>query len=512
MGSTTIDIVRNWIALYLGTRINIDIVSDFLRKILRLPISFFDTKMKGDFNQRIQDQARIETFLTSQSLITLFSLINFGVFFFVLSYYDIKIVIAYAFLTFLAVFWSVLFLKKRKILDYYRFQRRSENQESIYELINGIQEIKLNDFEDYKREKWEQIQIKLFGINIRVLKTDRLQLTGFDFINQFKNIFVTFITASEVIEGHITLGAMLSVSYIIGQMNSPINQLITFFRSFQEAKLSIERLNEVHLQNDEEQPGQIQISDTTELTNSNIFIENLSFQYGGPNSHFVLNGLNIHLPAGKTTAIVGSSGSGKTTLMKLLLKFYEPTSGEIIIGDYNLKHVSAKSWRNQCGVVMQDGYIFADTILRNIVCGDENIDKNKLNESIRIANIGNFIDSLPLRLNTKIGASGIGISGGQKQRILIARAVYKNPDFILFDEATSALDAENEKIIHDNLTRFFKGKTVMIIAHRLSTVKNADQIIVVKDGKIVETGSHNQLVFNKQDYFNLIKNQLELGV
>ncbi len=447
----------------------------------------------------------------SQSLITLFSLINFGVFFFVLSYYNTKILITYALLSILAIGWSVMFLQKRKILDYYRFQRRSENQESIYELINGIQEIKLNNLEVYKREKWEQIQIGLFGINIRILKTDQLQLIGFDFINQFKNIIVTFIAAREVILEHISLGAMVSISYIIGQMNSPINQLINFFRSYQEAKLSLERLNDVQRQQEEERSNQIILKDVEEIKNRGIYIKDLSFQYGGKTSSFVLKDLNVQIPFGKVTAIVGSSGSGKTTLMKLLLKFYNFSDGEISIGNYNLRDISAGSWRSNCGVVLQDGYIFADTIERNIASGEEIINDYRLEEAIRISNLCEFIMGLPLGLKTKIGASGSGISGGQKQRILIARAVYKDPSYLFFDEATSALDAENEKIIHNNLTHFMIGKTAIIIAHRLSTVKGADQIIMLKNGMVVEKGSHQQLVGNRAGYYNLIKNQLELG-
>jgi len=515
LGSIIIEIVRNWVMLYIGTRINIAIISDFLRKILKLPIKFFDTKLIGDFNQRIQDHKRIESFLTSQSLFTLFSLINFSVFFFVLLYYDIKIVTSYAVLTIIAITWSVLFLRRRRILDYYRFQHLSENQESIYELINGIQEIKLNSFEDYKREEWEDIQIKLFNVNLRILRLDQFQLMGFNFINQIKNIFVTFIAAREVIIGNITLGTMLAISYIIGQMNSPVNQLIGFFRSLQDARLSLERLSEVQNQEDEEKENQVKVLEK-ELSNQNgtrggIFIKNLAFQYEGPKSPFVLSHINLFVPEGKTTAIVGASGSGKTTLMKLLLKFYEPIKGDIFINKHNLSDVSSANWRENCGVVMQDGYIFSDTIERNIATGDENIDGEKLQHAIKTANIEEFIDFLPLGLKTKIGAAGIGISGGQKQRILIARAVYKNPHYIFFDEATSALDAENEKVIHDNLQEFFKNKTVLIIAHRLSTVKNADQITVLKHGNIVEFGKHQELVNANGIYYNLVKNQLELG-
>ncbi|MDC7995437.1 peptidase domain-containing ABC transporter [Altibacter sp. HG106] len=516
LGSMVIQVVRNWIMLYMGTRINITIISEFLAKILKLPIKFFDTKLIGDFNQRIQDHERIEEFLTSQSLVTFFSLVNFSVFFFVLFYYDVKIVLVYTFLTACAILWSVLFLKKRKILDYYRFQRRSENQESIYELINGVQEIKLNNFEDYKREEWERIQVKLFNVNLRILKLNQFQLIGYDFINQFKNILVTFIAAREVVLGNITLGAMLAVAYIIGQMNSPVNQLIDFFRSLQDAKLSLERLSEVQDQPNEEKDGQV-ILDKEALSYQNgiekgIRINNLHFQYEGPKSPYVLEDIDLFMPEGKTTAIVGASGSGKTTLMKLLLRFYEPAQGSIHVNQHDLNTLAPSYWRHHCGVVMQEGYIFSATIERNIATGDAEINHEKLRQAIRIANIEEFVDSLPLGLKTKIGAAGNGISGGQKQRILIARAVYKDPHFIFFDEATSALDAENEKVIHDNLQSFFNGKTVMVIAHRLSTVKNADQIVVLKNGRVVELGTHEELVEQQQDYYNLVRNQLELGV
>lgn len=515
LGSLVIEIVRNWVMLYVGTRINITIISDFLRKTLRLPIKFFDTKLIGDFNQRIQDHERIENFLTSQSLTTLFSLINFSVFFFVLFYYGLNIVLSYVSLTAIAVLWSVFFLKRRKILDYYRFQRRSENQESIYELINGVQAIKLNNFEDYKREEWEGIQVKLFNVNLRILRLDQFQLIGFNFINQFKNILVTFIAAREVILGNITLGAMLAVSYIIGQMNAPVSQLINFFRSLQDARLSLERLSEVQDQQEEERADQISLSAVNSSPqqggDNGIRLSELDFQYEGPKSPFVLKDITLSIPEGKTTAIVGASGSGKTTLMKLLLKFYEPVRGDIRVNGCDLSDLSPGDWRRNCGVVMQEGYIFSDTLERNIATGQQAIDYECLNRALRIANLQDFVESLPLGLKTRVGASGNGISGGQKQRILIARAVYKNPHYIFFDEATSALDAENEKRIHDRLQDFFKGKTVLIIAHRLSTVKHADQIIVLKKGEIVEVGNHQELVQNRAAYFSLVKNQLELG-
>ena len=514
-GNIIFGIFRNWIMLVVGTKINIQIISDFLKKLLKLPIKFFDTKLMGDFNQRIQDHERIENFLTSQSLLTLFSIITFSVFFGVLWYYDFRILVVYIVLTVISIIWSLYWMKKRKILDYFRFQQRSENQESIYEIINGVSEMKLNQFEDFKRREWEQIQQKLFKINIRILRLDQIQLSGFDFINQLKNIVVTFLAASFVVKGHMTLGALLSVSYIIGQMNSPVSQLISFFRSLQDAKLSLSRLNEVQNHPEEEQENQLQLLSKkyTEQygIEKGIYFKNVSFQYEGPQSPYVLKDINLFIPEGKVTAIVGASGSGKTTLMKMLLKFYEPVSGEINFNHLNINDISPLDLRKNCGVVMQDGFIFSDTIERNIATNDEKINYEKLDKALQTANIKSFVEELPLGLNTKIGASGNGISGGQKQRIFIARAVYKNPHFIFFDDATSALDAENEKIIHDNLQSFFKGKTVIIVAHRLSTVKNADQIIVLKNGEIVEQGNHQSLVDKKADYYNLVKNQLELG-
>ncbi|MRM96226.1 peptidase domain-containing ABC transporter [Riemerella anatipestifer] len=516
LGAITIEIFRNWLMLYIGTHLSINIISDFLKKMLQLPIKFFDTKMMGDFNQRIQDNERIEKFLTSQSLTTFFSIITFSVFFGVLWYYDLKILLVYLVLTIISVGWSFFWLKKRKILDYYSFQQRSENQESIYEILNGVTEMKLNQFEEFKRKEWEHIQKKLFRLNIRILKLNQVQLSGFEFLNQLKNILVTFLAANYVVKGDMTLGMLLSISYIIGQMNSPVNQLVNFFRSLQDAKLSLERLNEVQNRPNEEQivPSYLEGLKKLSLdfnTERSIELKNLSFQYEGPKSPFILSDINLTIPSGKITAIVGASGSGKTSLMKLLLRFYKPVSGDIFYGGTNILELSPQSIRENSGVVMQDGYIFSDTIERNIATGDEIVDYDRLKKAIKIANIEDFIYSLPLGLKTKIGASGNGISGGQRQRILIARAVYKNPYYIFFDEATSALDADNEKIIHDNLQSFFKGKTVVVIAHRLSTVKNADQIIVLDKGKVIELGNHQELVAKKGNYYHLVKNQLELG-
>lgn len=513
VGSVIIDIVRNWLIIFIGARINIAIISDFFKKILKLPLRFFDTKFLGDFYQRIQDHSRIEQFLTSQSLTTFFSLINFLIFFIVLLRYDYKILIVYVTLTLLAVFWSRIFFKNRERLDYFRFKSNALNQQAINEMIYGIQEIKLNNFENYKINEWEKVQIEVFDVNLKILKLDQLQLIGFDFINQLKNIIVTYLAAREVVLGNITLGSMLSISYIIGQMNSPINQLIVFFRSLQDAQLSMLRLTEVQNHKEEEEKGQKKIkfkSSQKDKWKGGINITNLNFQFEGPHSPFVLKNINLNIPVGKTTAIVGASGGGKTTLMKLLLLFYEPTSGTIKINQDDLLQISPLSWRKNCGVVMQDGYIFADTIERNIATEDINIDKEKMDKAVKIANIGDFIQSLPLKEKTIIGATGNGISGGQRQRILLARAVYKEPQYIFFDEATSALDTENEKIIHDHLGDFFKNKTVVIIAHRLSTVKHADQIVVLKEGEISEVGNHKVLLKQKGTYYNLVKNQLNL--
>lgn len=511
-GTIVIEIFRNWLVLFVGTKISITIISDFLKKLLQLPIKFFDTKMAGDFNQRIQDNERIEHFLTSQSLLTFFSIVTFFVFFGVLWYYDYTILLVYLSMTILSVSWSFYWLRKKVILDYLKFQHRGENQGAIYEIITGVTEMKLNQFEDFKRNQWRKIQQKLFKVNIRILKIDQIQLSGFDFVNQIKNILITFLAANLVIKGQMTLGELLSVSYIVGQMNSPVDQFIDFIRSLQNAKLSLERLNEVqnHHSEDDLTMNSLNINSLDGGKNG-IDLVNVSFQYEGPHSPFVLKDIDLFIPEGKVTAIVGASGSGKTTLMKLLLKFYQPSIGTIFYNGSDVTRLSSSSLRKNCGVVMQDGFIFSDTIARNIATRDTNISTEKLENSIKIANIQEFIGRFPLKYNTKIGTAGNGISGGQKQRILIARAVYKSPHYIFFDEATSALDAENEKVIHDNLQEFFKNKTVIIIAHRLSTVKRADQIIVLKEGQIIERGSHQELVLMKREYYKLIKNQLELG-
>jgi ATP-binding cassette subfamily B protein len=509
LGTLIFEIIRNWLMLVIGTKISIKIISDFFKKILSLPIKFFDSKMIGDFNQRISDNERIEEFLTSQSLLTLFSFITFSIFFVVLLYYDFKILLVYLLFTALAILWASFWLKRRKFYDYFRFKYKSENQESIYEIFDGVTEMKLNQFEDYKRNEWENIQHKLFKLNRKLLKIDQLQLSGFDFFNQIKNIFVTFVVAIFVVQNKMTMGELLSVSYIIGQMNSPVNQLISFFRSLQDSKLSLNRINEINSYPTEDITNKVDID--LKHRKTDIKLENVSFQYEGPKSPYALQNINLVIPHGKTTAIVGASGSGKTTLIKLLLKFYNPTHGKIWFDKNDILNISTAFLHKNCGVVMQDGYIFSDTIKRNIVTADENIDEKKLKYAIHVANLEDFINSLPLKLNTKIGRSGNGISGGEKQRITIARAIYKNPQFIFFDEATSSLDAKNEKIIYENLQNFYKGKTVVVVAHRLSTVKDADQIVVLNQGKIAEIGTHAELTERRGAYFELVRNQLELG-
>lgn len=511
-GSAIIEIIRNWITLYIGSHINIKIISDFLLKLMKLPIRFFDSKMMGDFTQRISDHERIENFLTSQSLLTLFSLINLAVFLIVLGIYDLTILGVFVVLTVIAVAWVFRFQRKRKILDYIRFQSKALNQDAVYEMINGMQEIKLNNFETYKRNEWVDIQLKLFKISTKILVLDQYQSVGYTFINHFKNILVTYFAAKEVILGNITLGAMLSITYIIGQMNGPLNQLITFIRSLQDAQISLDRLSEIHAQKEEESEALVIDNSFLDFkTQSGIRLANLSFSYDGTDFRNVLKNLDLHIPRGKTTAIVGASGSGKTTLMKLLLKFYAPSEGHIFINDNKLNDISAREWRKNIGVVMQEGYIFSDTIARNIATADEEIDNEQMEYAIKTANLQEFIDELPNGLKTKIGASGNGVSGGQKQRILIARAVYKNPDFLFFDEATSALDTENERTIMENVNSFIKNRTAVIIAHRLSTVKNADQIVVLQNGTIVEIGKHETLVAEQGYYYNLVKDQLELN-
>jgi len=515
----SVEFLRNWILLHISTRINIALISDFLIKLMKLPLGFFDTKLIGDLMQRIGDQSRIQNFLTSSSLNILFSFVNLVIFGIVLVIYSIPVFFIFLTGSVLYTLWIWLFMKYRRDLDFKRFAQLADNQSKLYQLITGMQEIKLNNCERNKRWEWERIQAKLFKISVRSLALSQYQQAGSVFINETKNIVISFLAAKAVIDGSMTLGMMMSVQYIIGQLNSPIEQLLTFFQSAQDAKISLERMNEIHTFTDEEQ------QDINRLNylpaQRDISLNKLSFQYGGNKksdvlktsdfSELVLVDVNLQIPEHKITAIVGTSGSGKTTLIKLLLGFYEPIGGNIKIGETSLNNINVHLWRSKCGVVMQDGYIFSDSIANNIALTGETIDKERLLHAVRVANIHDFIETLPLNFNTKIGQEGHGLSQGQKQRILIARAVYKNPEYIFFDEATNALDANNEKVIMQNLDTFFKGKTVVVVAHRLSTVKHADQIVVLEKGKIVEIGTHATLTDLRGAYYELVKNQLELG-
>ncbi len=507
-GRTSIELIRGWLLIHMSSRINISLVSDFFTKLMKLPISYFDSKMNGDILQRIGDHKRIERLLTGSSLSVLFSLINLFIFGAILLFYDLTIFLVFFGGSACYVLWITFFLKRRALLDHRMFELAAKNQEKVLELINGMQEIKLYNAERQKRWSWEYLQARLFKMGLNILTLNQTQSFGAASINEVKNILISFLTASLVIKGDITLGMMMSISYIIGQLNGPIAELVSFMHGLQDARLSLERLEEIHGREDEEPKGSTKIDDLPDI--ADIIVNKVSFQYAGPESSWIIRNLNLEIPSNKITAIVGGSGSGKTTLMKLLLKFYNPTRGEIFLNTYNLANISQSAWRDRCGAVMQDGFIFNDTIAKNIAVGVENIDQKRLIESAEIANIKEFIENLPLAYNTKIGSSGVGVSGGQKQRILIARAVYKNPKVLFFDEATSALDSKNERIIMENFDRWFKGRTVVIIAHRLSTVRNADQIVVLDQGRIIERGKHEELLELKGSYFNLVKNQLEL--
>ena len=506
---TAIDFIRRWLLLHISLRINISLVSDFFIKLLKLPMSFFDTKLMGDLMQRMNDHSRVNNFLTQQTLNITFAMLTFMVFSVVLFFYN-KLVFAIFLLgSILYGGWMTLFLKRRKVLDYELFEQQAINNNKTYEFITSMQEIKLQDCQQRRRWEWEDTHADLFGVQMKSLKLQQIQEAGSIFINEVKDIIITVVAATAVIHGQMTLGMMLAVQYIIGQLNSPVEQLMNFFYSLQDVKISLERINEIHLMDDEN--GKEGLKTSIENKDEGINIKNIMFKYDPHALHETIDDVNIHIPQGKVTAIVGASGSGKTTLIRLMLGYYPVLEGQINIGNTDINTINKKWWRRQCGVVMQDGVIFSESIARNIAVDDGNIDKERLLKAAEIACIKDYVMALPLKFNTKIGRDGVGLSQGQKQRILIARAVYKNPDYIFLDEATNSLDANNERSIVENLDKFYKGKTVVIVAHRLSTVKNADLIVVIDHGKVVEAGNHDSLTAKRGAYYNLVKNQLELG-
>lgn len=508
-GQTAIQFIQSWILLHVSTRINISLISDFLAKLMRLPIAYFETRVIGDTLQRIGDHDRIQSFMTGSTLSVLFSSINFVVFGALMAFFSLEIFFVFSVSTVLYFIWIILFLKKRKELDYRAFDQMAMNQSTMVEIVTAMQDIKLNNSEKEKRWEWERIQAKLFKISVAGLKLEQYQSIGAFFITNLKDILITFFAAKAVIDGNMTLGTMLAVQYIVGQANAPLGDLIGFVHDAQDAKISLDRLNEVHIKADEEPFDAQKI---TQLPNDGtMYLRDVEFSYGGPSSTPVLKNINLTIPEGNVVAIVGASGSGKTTLLKLLLKFFPPRKGNIQLGRHNLQNYHSTWWRDQCGTVMQEGFIYSNTILKNIVPSGT-VDHARVRHAIRVANIEEFVVNLPQGLNTKIGNEGVGISQGQRQRILIARAVYKNPRYLFFDEATSALDANNEKVIMHNLDRFSEGRTVVVVAHRLSTVMNADLIIVLDKGEIVEQGNHQELTYQRGYYYELIKNQLELGV
>ena len=505
---TILDFIQRWILLHISMRINISLISDFFIKLLKLPMSFFDTKLMGDLLQRIGDHSRVQNFLTGQVLNVVFTFLSFIIFGIVLLVYDKIIFCVFVIGSFIYGLWISSFLQRRKVLDYELFEQQAINQNRTYQFITSMQEIKLQDCEQRRRWEWENTQADLFIVQMKSLKLQQSQEAGSIFINEVKNMLITVFAATAVINGQVTLGAMLAIQYVVGQLNSPVEQFMSFIYSLQDVKISLERINEIHEgKNEESNENQAKAFNF----GRSIRIKDIDFKYDPNASQKTLEGVSFDIPEGKVTAIVGASGSGKTTLIKLMLGYYPVVSGTISIAGRNINEYNLKWWRRHCGVVMQDGVIFSESIARNIAVDDGDIDVLRLEKAAKISNIHDYVMGLPLKYNTLIGRDGVGLSQGQKQRILIARAVYKNPDFIFLDEATNALDAKNEKAIVENLNEFYKGRTVVVVAHRLSTVKNADQIIVVDGGKIVETGTHTFLIEKRGAYYNLVKNQLELG-
>ena len=511
LSRASVDFIRRWILLHISIRVNISLLSNFLIKLMRLPMQFFDTKMTGDLLQRIGDHERVERFLTAQTLTVIFSIFSFVVFGGVLLYYNWLIFMIFLFGTILYGGWVLLFLKKRRLLDYQEFEQRARNQSKTMQMLNGMQEIKLQNCERRRRWEWEDIQADLFQTSITSMKLQQNQEAGSILINEIKNIVITVVAATSVVSGELSLGMMLSIQYIIGQLNAPIEQFVQFIYGWQDVQISLERMSEIRERREEETEERPVTFFTDGKGARDINIHHVTFQYEGIRSPKVLDDVSLTIPEGKITAIVGTSGSGKTTLIKLLLGYYNPVAGIIQIGENNLKNFNLRWWRSECGAVMQDGYIFSESIARNIAVDDGEIDQSRLLLAARIANIEEFVEHLPLKYNTMIGQDGQGISQGQRQRVLIARAVYKNPSYLFFDEATNSLDANNERGIVENLTGFYKGKTVVIVAHRLSTVRDADQIVVLERGRIVEIGNHVSLIERKGFYYKLVRNQLELG-